>query len=152
MTNGNAQYIHTVIWGAAAGFTLYRFKPKVRFPTTLLGVSAVSGYGFGLFHYFREHRNFARQLDDRQTFLLVLDNVNKRLGNPTPLFPQMDSNKILESVMKRKRENGEVLSPGVEIVGDASEHPAADGTMPSPSVALDFQGGHELLPTVTEHR
>ena len=95
-------------------------------------MSAVSGYGFGIFHYFREHRRFARDLDDRQAFLLVLENVNKRMGNPGPLFPQLDSSKILESVMKRKQDHGEVLSPGVELVGDASEL-FTDGTTTAPT-------------------
>lgn len=125
---GTAQYVHTVLWGAAAGFGLYRFKPKVRFPTTVVGVSAVSGYGFGLAHYFREHRKFARQLDDRQAFLLVLENVNKRLGNPNRLFPQLDNNRILESIMKRKQESGEVFAPGDELVGNSAPESLTDGS------------------------
>ncbi|KAI0721236.1 hypothetical protein C8T65DRAFT_631088 [Cerioporus squamosus] len=127
-------YVHTVVWGAAAGFGLYRFKPKVRFPTTIVGVSAVSGYGFGLAHYFRKHREFARELDDRQAFLLVLENVNKRLGNPNRLFPQLDNNRILESVMKRKQESGEVLAPGVELIGDSTPESLTNGSTPAPKV------------------
>ncbi|TFK91671.1 hypothetical protein K466DRAFT_643771 [Polyporus arcularius HHB13444] len=132
-------YVHSVLWGAAAGYGLYRFKPKIPFPTTIVGVSAVSGYGFGLVHYFHEHRNFARQLEDRQAFLLVLENVNKRLGNPNRLFPQLDNNRILERIMKRKQESGEYLAPGVELVGDSSTESLAmtDGSTPAPKATED---------------
>lgn len=78
------------------------------------------GYGVGLASYFRAHDKFARQLDDRQAFLLVLENVNRRLGNPAPLFPQLDTNKILEDVVKRKEERGEFLSPAAELLGETS--------------------------------
>ncbi len=115
----SAQYIHTALWGTLTGLALFRFRSRARFPTTILGVSAVSGYGFGLFHYFRQHRKFAQTLDDRQAFLLVLENVNKRLGNHGSLFPQLEEQKMLETIMKRKQENGEVLSPDVEFIPDS---------------------------------
>ncbi|KAI0756609.1 hypothetical protein C8Q80DRAFT_1092079 [Daedaleopsis nitida] len=133
-------YIHTALWGAASGLFLLRYKARVRFPTTVVTVSAVSGYGAGLFHYFHRHQAFARQLDDRQAFLLCLENVNERLGSPTPLFPQMDHKKMLESVKKRKEESGEVLSAGVELVGDISE-PSSDA--PTFSNALPTKASEE---------
>ena len=91
--------MHTVVWGSASGALLYRFRPRVRFPSVIVGVSTLTGYGFGLFQYFRQHTKFARQLDDREAFLVALDNVNKRLGNRGPLFPQLDTSKLLENVM-----------------------------------------------------
>ncbi|KAM5530800.1 hypothetical protein V8D89_015541 [Ganoderma adspersum] len=124
-------YVHTALWGGLAGLALSRFRSRVRFPTTIVGVSAVSGYGFGLFHYFRQHRKFAQQLDDRQAFLLVLENVNKRLGNQGTLFPKLEEQKMFETIMKRKRENGEVLSPDVEFVPDSDS--TTDGVAPSPA-------------------
>ncbi|KAL7285204.1 hypothetical protein ACG7TL_000297 [Trametes sanguinea] len=114
-------YLHTAAWGALAGLAVYRFKPKVRFPTTIVGVSAASGYGIGLVHYIRQHKNFARQLQDREAFLIALDNVNRRIGNNVPLFPQMDRDRILARVKARREENGEVLDTGVEIVSDIGD-------------------------------
>ncbi|KAI1793943.1 hypothetical protein LXA43DRAFT_884595 [Ganoderma leucocontextum] len=122
-------YIHTALWGSLAGLALFRFRSRIRFPTTVVGVSAVSGYGFGLFHYFRQHRKFAENLDDRQAFLLVLENVNKRLGNQSSLFPQLEEQKLFETIMNRKQENGEVLSPDVEFVPDTDS--TTDGVAPS---------------------
>lgn len=124
------KHIHTALWGGLAGLALFRFRSRVRFPTTVVGVSAVSGYGFGLFHYFREHRKFAQQLDDRQAFLLVLENVNKRLGNHGSLFPQLEEQKMFDTIMKRKQEHGEVLSPDVEFVPDSDS--TTEGVAPSP--------------------
>ncbi|KAI0639796.1 hypothetical protein C8Q77DRAFT_1152743 [Trametes polyzona] len=128
-------YIHTVLWGSLAGVAVIRFKPKVRFPTTIVGVSAATGYGAGLVHYFREHKRFVRKLEDREAFLVVLDNVNKRLGNPVPLFPQVDRDRIMERIKKRREENGEVLDAGVEIVtdiGDSTDSAAlTDSSSPS---------------------
>ncbi|KAI0652264.1 hypothetical protein C8Q79DRAFT_1005479 [Trametes meyenii] len=119
-------YFHTAAWAALAGLAVYRFKPKVRFPTTIVGVSAVSGYGFGILHYANEHKKFARQLQDREAFLVVLDNVNRRMGNNVPLFPQIDRDKILERIKKRREENGEVLDTGVDTVNDFGD--SADTT------------------------
>ncbi|KAI0673527.1 hypothetical protein C8Q78DRAFT_1017612 [Trametes maxima] len=119
-------YFHTAAWATLAGLAVYRFKPKVRFPTTIVGVSAVSGYGFGILHYASEHKKFARQLQDREAFLVVLDNVNRRMGNNVPLFPQVDRDKILNRIKKRREENGEVLDTGLEIVNDIGD--STDGT------------------------
>ncbi|EJF67044.1 hypothetical protein DICSQDRAFT_47689 [Dichomitus squalens LYAD-421 SS1] len=125
-------YIHTTLWGALAGLATFRYRSRVRFPTTVVTVSAVSGYGIGLWHYFRFHRQFARELEDRQAFLLVLENVNKRLGNQSTLFPQLDERKMFETIMKRKQENGEVLSDGAELLADAD--PPTDGVAPSDAI------------------
>ena len=130
--SASPQYLHTALWGAAAGLACYRFKPRVRFPTTIIGVAAVSGYGVGILDYFRQHKKFARKLDDREAFLLVLENVNKRLGSQTPLFPQLDNNKILESIMKRREEHGEVLNPGADLLGNPSTI-TSDAAAPTPS-------------------
>ncbi|PIL31578.1 hypothetical protein GSI_06280 [Ganoderma sinense ZZ0214-1] len=127
-------YLHTALWGGIVGLALSRFKPRVRYPTTIVGVSALSGYGFGLFHYFRQHRKFAQQLDDRQAFLLVLENVNKRLGNQGSLFPKLEEQKMFETIMKRKQENGEVLSPDVEFFPDSDS--TTDGVALSPAAYM----------------
>ena len=132
-----AQYIHTALWGSLASLALFRFRSRVRFPTTVVGVSAVSGYGFGLFHYFRGHSKFAQQLDDRQAFLLVLENVNKRLGNHGSLFPQLEEQKMFDIIMKHKQQHGEVLSPDVEFVPGSDS--TTDGVAPSPP-ALPTKG------------
>ncbi|KAI9060197.1 hypothetical protein FKP32DRAFT_1605585 [Trametes sanguinea] len=121
------QYIHTAAWGALAGIAVYRFKHKLRFPTTIVGVSAASGYGIGLVHYIREHKKFARHLQDREAFLIALDNVNRRIGNNAPLFPQMDRDRILARIKARREENGEALDSGVDVVsdiGDSTDSPA----------------------------
>ncbi|KAH9858196.1 hypothetical protein C2E23DRAFT_803051 [Lenzites betulinus] len=114
-------YLHTAAWGALAGVAVLRFKPKVRFPTSIVGVSAATGYGAGIVHYFSEHKRFARQLEDREAFLVVLDNVNRRLGNTAPLFPQVDRDRIMERIRKRREEHGEVLDAGVDIVTDIND-------------------------------
>ena len=143
----SSQYIHTVLWGGLAGLALSRFRSRVRFPTTVVGVSAVSGYGFGLFHYFRQHRKFAQQLDDRQAFLLVLENVNRRLGNQSSLFPKLEEQKMFETIMKRKQENGEVLSPDVEFVPDSD--PTTDGIVSSPTARLQSVRGESVFVPLT---
>ncbi|KAI0660469.1 hypothetical protein C8Q70DRAFT_913228 [Cubamyces menziesii] len=125
-------YVHTAIWGGLSGLAVYRLKLKVRFPTTVVGVSAVTGYGVGIVHYFREHKRFVRQLQDREAFLIVLDNVNKRLGNSMPLFSQVDRDKILERISRRRAENGEVLDAGIEIVADVGD--STDSTAPTDSL------------------
>ena len=117
------QYAHCALWGAASGLAIWRFKLKFRFPYAIMGASSLAGYGVGVYEYFRWHKNFTRQLDDRQAFPLVLENVNKRMGNAQPLFPSLDRNKMLDDIMKRKHEHGEVLSPGAELLGDTSSAP-----------------------------
>ena len=82
--------------------------------------------------YFGQHKKFARQLDDRQAFLLVLENVNKRIGNHGPLFPQLDERKTLEAVVKRREEAGEILAPGLELVADADS--PTDSVAPSGAI------------------
>ncbi|KAH9898009.1 hypothetical protein C8Q73DRAFT_683352 [Cubamyces lactineus] len=133
-------YVHTAVWGGLSALAVYRFKLKVRFPTTVVGVSAVTGYGVGIVHYFREHRRFARQLQDREAFLLVLDNVNRRLGNSMPLISQSDRDKILEHINKRRAENGEVLDAGIEIVtdvGDSTDSTALTDSLPDPNTSQE---------------
>ncbi|TBU34518.1 hypothetical protein BD311DRAFT_746308 [Dichomitus squalens] len=127
-------YVHTALWSALAGLATFRYRSRVRFPTTVVTVSAVSGYGIGLWHYFRFHRQFALELEDRQAFLLVLENVNKRLGNQSTLFPQLDERKMFETIMKRKQENGEVLSDGAELLADTDSPTApSDAIRASPA-------------------
>ena len=98
----------------------------------MVGVSAVTGYGVGIVHYFREHKRFVRQLQDREAFLIVLDNVNRRLGNSMPLFSQIDRDKILERINRRRAENGEVLDAGIEIIADVGD--STDSTAPTDSL------------------
>ncbi|EIW64380.1 uncharacterized protein TRAVEDRAFT_158572 [Trametes versicolor FP-101664 SS1] len=130
-------YLHTAAWGALAGLAVWRFKPKVRFSPTIVAISASTGYGAGLVHYIREHKRFARQLDDREAFLVALDNVNRRLGNAAPLFPQVDRDRIMDRIKKQREQNGEILDGGIEIVsdfGDSADSTASTGT-PSSSNA-----------------
>ncbi|KAI8981273.1 hypothetical protein BD414DRAFT_538086 [Trametes punicea] len=130
-------YVHTIACGALAGLAVYRFKRKVRFPTAIVGFSAASGYGIGLVHYFHEHRKFARELQDREAFLLVLDNVNRRLGYSMPLFPRMDRDRILERIKKRREENGEVLDAGIEIVSDIGDSTDSTALTDTPATLSD---------------
>ncbi|KAI0375397.1 hypothetical protein BV20DRAFT_1048541 [Pilatotrama ljubarskyi] len=126
-------YVHTVAWGALAGLAVYRYRARVRFPTTIVGVSAATGYGVGIVHYFQQHKKFARQLQDREAFLVVLDNVNSRVGNSMPLFPQVDRERILQRIRKRREENGEVLDAGIEIVTDVRDSTDSTALTDSPA-------------------
>ena len=128
----SVQYFHTFLWGAAAGLAVYRYRAKVRYPLGVVGGSACMGYGAGIFHYFRQHAEFARQLDDRLAFLLVLENVNKRIGNHGSLFPQLDERKMLEAIVKRREEAGEILAPGLELIADADS--PTDSVAPSDAI------------------
>ncbi|CDO73217.1 hypothetical protein BN946_scf185007.g272 [Trametes cinnabarina] len=135
-------YIHTVLWGGLAGLAVYRFKPKVRFPTTIVGVSAASGYGIGIIHYIRQHKKFAHELQDREAFLLALDNVNRRIGNTVPLFPQLDRDKLLARIRQRRQENGEVLDPGIEIVSDIGDDTDSSAYVDSNPEGPDLEPSH----------
>lgn len=139
------QYLHTAAWGALAGLALLRFKPKIRFPATIVGVSATAGYGTGVVHYFREHKRFARQLEDREAFLVVLDNVNRRLGNTVPLFPQVDRDRIMHRINKKREENGEVLDGGIEIVSDFADSADSTALTGTPSSANGMSSARRLL-------
>ena len=126
----SVQYFHTFLWGAAAGLAVYRYRAKVRYPLGVVGGSACMGYGAGIFHYFRRHAEFARQLDDRLAFLLVLENVNKRTGNRAQLFQKLDLDKLIEDVKKRRAEHGETFSPDTELVTDSLD-PLTEGVTSS---------------------
>ncbi|KAI0330578.1 hypothetical protein GY45DRAFT_1250639 [Cubamyces sp. BRFM 1775] len=134
-------YVHTVVWGGLSAIAVYRFKLKVRFPKAVVGFSAMAGYGIGLVHYFRQQIRFVRQLDDREAFLLSLDNVNRRLGNPLPVFPQEKRDKIMERIKKRRAENGEVLDAGIEIVTDVGDSTESTALTDSPPDSNSSQEG-----------
>ncbi|KAI0361190.1 hypothetical protein OH77DRAFT_1390948 [Trametes cingulata] len=132
-------YAHTFVWGALAGVAVYKFKSRIRFPMTVVGVSAATGYGVGIVHYFQQHKQFARQLQDREAFLVVLDNVNRRIGNSLPLFPQVDRDRILERIKKRREESGEVLDAGIEIVTDVGDSTDSTALTDSPNPARSIE-------------
>ncbi|KAI0778578.1 hypothetical protein BD413DRAFT_601313 [Trametes elegans] len=129
-------YVHMAVAGVLSGLAVYRFKGRIRFPTAAISGATIIGYGTGLVHYFREQKKFVDQLEDRQAFFIVLDNVNHRLGSATSLLQPNEREKLLERIKQRREQSGEVIDTGVEFVTDFSDSTGStDPTdRPAPSV------------------